>query len=319
MSKAISVLIPAYNAGKYIGNCLNSLKNQSFIDFEVVVSNDGSTDSTIEEVEKFKLDNPQMDIKLISNENGGVSMARRRALEVATGDWITFLDADDTLPQTALQSLISEADNNTDLVVGFLNPHKDKIGDLVTTESWQNAVLDGTIPPSVWGKLYSRSLLNSSMLDIPRNITNGEDTLMNIAYVFSMKKAPKFTYDKIYNYSRNEFSLSHSTKRNLDYEYEYDGLRLNAIPSEYQKKFMKSITKFRLNGILGCALSDTDVIARKSHPFFQVVRDGIRESEYRLSIFEWIAMNVKSSIIIKLAGFSRLALISLRYRISSLI
>lgn len=156
------------------------------------------------------------------------------------------------------------------------------------------------------------------MLDIPRNITNGEDALMNIAYVFAMTKPPKFSYADIYNYTRRPFSLSHTTKRNLDYEFAYDALRLKVIPQSMHGEFMSGITKFRLNGVWGCCGSDAETIAKKEHPFFKIINDGIKQCGYRLSLFEWIVLNIKSPFIIKYAGLVRTIFISLNYRLSLL-
>lgn len=319
MAKSISILIPAYNAEKCIGQCLVSIAAQTFADYEIIVSNDGSSDGTVDSVKNFMADYPKVDLTLISNPNGGVSLARKRALEKATGEWVTFVDADDGLPSDALANLYSLSGHDTDLVVGFLTPPKSRLEALDSPKLWQSAVLQGAIPPSIGGKLYRRSVLNPSMLDVPRNITNGEDALMNIAYCFAMTKPPKFIYACIYNYIRQPFSLSHTTKRNIDYEYAYDALRLKVIPESRQSEFMLSVTKYRLNGILGCFRSDAVTIAIKRHPFFEVIRKGIKQSGYRLSTFEWIALNIKSPLIIKYSGLLREVFISLNYRVSLLL
>lgn len=136
-----------FNAGKTIGRCLASLKNQTFTDYEVIVSDDGSADNTAEEVMRFKSANPELELALVSAENGGVSMARKRALERASGEWVAFLDADDTLPAGALASLYGLAGADTDLVVGFLTPPSRKIEEPDEPLKWQHAVVQGVIPP----------------------------------------------------------------------------------------------------------------------------------------------------------------------------
>lgn len=318
MAISISILIPAYNAEEFIVKCLESIATQTFSDFEIIVSNDGSTDRTAENVQNFIIQHPHLSLTLLNNDNGGVSMARKRALEKARGEWVTFVDADDTLPSDALANLYSSADSDTDFIVGFLTPPKEKVGAMGNPTQWQIATMNGVIPPGIGAKLYRRAILNPSMLDIPRTITNGEDALMNIAYSFAMTKQPKFIYANVYNYTRHPLSLSHSTKRDIDYEYNYDAFRIKTIPEHLRPNFLHQITRYRLNGVLGCSRSDALTIARKEHPFFNVIREGIKQSNYRLSIFEWIAMNVKSSLIIKYSGIIRAIFISLNYRMSLL-
>lgn len=87
----ISVVIPLYNKEKQIAYTLQSVQNQTFQDFEIVIVDDGSTDDSIAEVEKFS----DSRIRLIHQENAGVSAARNRGIEEAKGDLIAFLDADD--------------------------------------------------------------------------------------------------------------------------------------------------------------------------------------------------------------------------------
>lgn len=318
MKPAISILIPAYNAEKFLLNCLQSIGSQSFKNFEIIVSNDGSRDKTVEIVEDFISKNPQIKVILLNNENGGVSKARQRALEVASGEWITFVDADDTLPPNALEDSYAASGDDTDLVVGFLIPPKDKIEEMSTSDQWQRAVVEGVIPPCIGAKLYRHSILLPKMLDIPRNITNGEDALMNIAYVFNMSKPPRFIYNHIYNYVRQPLSLSHSIKRSIELEYEYDTFRLKAIPKEFHKKYMAGITKYRLNGIICCSRSDTETIRRKEHPFFHITQEGIKQSGYRVNFFEYVVLNCHNPKILRYSAFIRSIFISLKYRLYTL-
>lgn len=92
----ISVIIPVYNAEKSIEKALDSIKNQTWKgQFEILSVNDGSTDKSREIIENYQLKNPEMNIKLINQENGGVSKARNAALQIASGEYIALLDADD--------------------------------------------------------------------------------------------------------------------------------------------------------------------------------------------------------------------------------
>ncbi len=88
-----SVIIPLYNCEKYINNCLESIVNQDYKNLEIIVINDGSTDKSIDIVKKYMLNDKR--IKLFNNENHGVSFTRNFGVNIATGDYIHFVDADD--------------------------------------------------------------------------------------------------------------------------------------------------------------------------------------------------------------------------------
>lgn len=94
-----SIIIPAYNAGKTLGRCLDSLKAQTYMDFEVIVVDDGSSDETVKVAERYLT---SLDLKIINGPHSGVSSARNRGIDLSQGDWVTFLDADDALPNEAL-------------------------------------------------------------------------------------------------------------------------------------------------------------------------------------------------------------------------
>ena len=95
-----TVIIPAYNASKYIKRCVLSLKNQTYKNVEIIVINDGSTDNTLEIINS-------LDITVIDKENGGVSSARNMGLKIATGDYILFVDADDYVEKNYIESIVN--------------------------------------------------------------------------------------------------------------------------------------------------------------------------------------------------------------------
>lgn len=112
----ISIIIALYNKGKYIEGCLLSILDQSYTDYEVIVVDDGSTDNSLEVVRELKKKDPR--IKIYTNAHGGVSAARNTGLENANGEYITFVDADDTLVDNYLERLLGFKD--ADLVVSGL-------------------------------------------------------------------------------------------------------------------------------------------------------------------------------------------------------
>jgi glycosyltransferase involved in cell wall biosynthesis len=90
-----SVIIPVYNAEPWLKECLDSVANQSFLDFEVIITNDGSTDQSLEIIEAFVLANEAISVKVINQENAGLGNARNEAAKQSKGEWLCFIDADD--------------------------------------------------------------------------------------------------------------------------------------------------------------------------------------------------------------------------------
>jgi len=100
----ISVIVPIYNAQKYINNCIESILKQNYNKFELILVDDGSTDLTKSILENYSKEYSR--IKIITKDNGEVSSARNIGIKYATGEWITFVDADDVLSSNYLSNLI---------------------------------------------------------------------------------------------------------------------------------------------------------------------------------------------------------------------
>jgi glycosyltransferase involved in cell wall biosynthesis len=111
----ISIIIPVYNAENYLEECLLSISQQTFGDFEILAINDGSTDRSLEILKKYQEKEPRLQV--ISQENKGVSAARNLGLENAQGEYITFVDADDWLHPETLEQYIEIAKKKSDIVI----------------------------------------------------------------------------------------------------------------------------------------------------------------------------------------------------------
>lgn len=105
-----SIIIPVYNVEKYLEECLQSVINQTFTDFEVICVNDGSTDNSLEILENFDFSELK-NFTLINQHNGGLSAARNAGIGAAKGDYIFFLDSDDFISYDALKILDENIDN----------------------------------------------------------------------------------------------------------------------------------------------------------------------------------------------------------------
>lgn len=112
-SPEVSIIIPVWNAEHFLNTCISSIFKQTFQNWEVILSDDGSTDSSFSICTKFSVEDTR--VKVLQNAHMGVSYARNKALNIATGKYICFIDADDTIEPDFLSSLLLY--NNYDLIV----------------------------------------------------------------------------------------------------------------------------------------------------------------------------------------------------------
>lgn len=208
----ISVIVPVYKTERYLPKCIDSVLSQSFTDFELLLVNDGSPDSSGEIAEKYARLDPR--VKVIHQQNGGVSSARKKGLELARGNWITFVDSDDWLPADALQKLY-EKSSYCDIVVGNVKTdhnafiYKIRKCEDLSSEKWIRWMLEGVIHSGPVAKLIRRNFAPSSVYDIPREIVYGEDFLANVRIVKHTSVRIKLLTEVVYIYRTNYNSVSH--------------------------------------------------------------------------------------------------------------
>lgn len=208
----ISIIIPAYNVEKYIRRCLDSILNQKYnIQLEIIVVDDGSTDKTAIILQEYKSRYPQL-FKIVSKKNGGVSSARNVGLDIADGDWITFIDSDDYIVKNGLSFVIDtfltdDIDickfSSTTLLAHTLNSYKDDetIDGKIVFEGNSIAGFSKINPTYVWGHFYRRSSIRG--LRFSENIHLAEDVEFNL-HVYMRNLRIRETSTNIYRYMVTE-------------------------------------------------------------------------------------------------------------------
>lgn len=115
----ISIIIPVYNSQKFISRCLNSINNQSYKNIEVTIINDGSTDNSVDEINKFA-DQTSLKINIYNQQNKGSGIARSNGIKHINGEYFTFVDIDDALKPNAIENFVKYLDADTDVIIsGF--------------------------------------------------------------------------------------------------------------------------------------------------------------------------------------------------------
>ena len=305
----VSIIVPVYNAIAYLEDCVMSLMKQSYKNLEILLIDDGSTDGSAELCDKLECNR----VKVFHKRNGGVTSARKFGVEHCLGQWIAFVDADDTLPQNAITNLVSMA-NETELVIGFFMEPPSPYS--LTLEEARRAVLRGDkLEPSPWGKLFKKTIFENNIFSLPSEIKYGEDMLMNIKIVFSLSRPPRFVFKKVYNYIRHAGSVSHSINKNIDYESLYDSCRTSLIGDEMKKKYINDILWIRLQGLCNLAISCSKEIADHNHPYIKQIKSDINEYHYKMNLREKVIMNCNSPFVIRLLGYFLVLKYGLLYRL----
>lgn len=221
----ISVIIPIYNASKYLCRCLDSVINQSYQNLEIICINDGSTDNSGEILNSYSKKDERLII--INNKNEGVSKTRNCGIKKATGKYITFVDADDYIEKDEIELMYNAiVSNKVDVVrinyvVNYTNSVKKDYGDLREFSNrklnrkeirtgFLDKLLDGSIPCFVYLLLIDKNILMKTK-KFPIDIHMMEDVVFYIDLMLSINSL--YVLDKpLYNIYFNEDGATNSPK-----------------------------------------------------------------------------------------------------------
>ena len=248
INERISVVLPVYNAEKYIRDALVDLTNQLYRDIEIIVIDDGSTDGSASIIQDFKENDDR--IQFIHTKNGGPSKARNLALEIAKGKYIRFIDADDRIPNDSMSNLINAYRENTDIDLVIGNFMTDIKNGYFTGSELQNENVDSKRFAEIfldylksfyfgvpWNKLYKREIIEKYHIRFNEEIDWCEDFLFNVEYFSKCKRMYILNLPQgVYQYCiRNTGITANVLKRKLT-EIEYiDTLRYKRM-QEYCKE-----------------------------------------------------------------------------------
>lgn len=204
----ISVVVPAYNAEKYLGDCIRSVINQTYVNWELVLIDDGSNDQSGEIADRYK--QIEKRIKVIHKDNAGVSAARNLGIDMSTGDYVMFLDADDELTSDCMETLLNIAlANKADIVAGRtcgeLSGSEKKLTIWRGEEAVRRSLMDDPFTYSACAKLIRKDCIGKTRF-VPELRIN-EDSY----FVFQLLcKEPMFVgiEKEVYFYRENQNSAS---------------------------------------------------------------------------------------------------------------
>lgn len=248
----ISVIVPVYNVEKYLHNCIDSILAQTFVDFELLLINDGSEDNSGIICEKYsKLDSR---ITVFHQQNRGVTIARELGVKKSQGDYITFVDSDDRLGEQALEILFTEMSLYNKEIDIVISGYRKKT--IFTKEKYVEHLLNNQISWGCVGKLYKKSLFAPSPFRVSSYFNIGEDLMMQLNLSRNIKNDIGCIEDFIYFVTENPNSVTRSREFSVEYEQNFinEIIRITeCLHGDYRNALynlkMNSLYSLTMNGI----------------------------------------------------------------------
>lgn len=293
----ISVIIPIYNGEKHIDNCVKSLQNQTLKELEFIFINDGSTDNSLTLLKSYEND-PR--IKILSQENKGVSAARNLGIKHATGEYIGFLDVDDEHKPDMYLTLYSVAETeNVDIVISNILLERDnkwvsKKSTFLRTEKYYTEEINQKIIPYILGiedlvlmivsnKIYKNGLIKNNDVFFNESLKLDEDTLFNLKALFYSNSIKFIDFDGYY-YKNNEDSVTRDFLKNNIFE--------------------QNILKYKidLHSYLPLDISESELIKMKSSRFiynivFLIFKAAINKSITKKQRNDFVVKIIKNETV----------------------
>lgn len=233
---AISIIVPVYKVEKYLQECIDSILAQTFTNFELILVNDGSPDNCGNICDANAARDSR--IRVIHQGNQGVTRARANGVHAARGEYIAFVDGDDTIPTYALSTLFNYTADDIDIITAKNQYHiPTKIGKISKAGYMDMLLTLHKTHGGPWARLYRAKLFDTGVFDIPREIRIGEDHIMNIRLGYKMKNHAYICDDIVYHYRKNCNSAMHTWMK-PDVIAAYLELWLSHIPPQDIERYL---------------------------------------------------------------------------------
>lgn len=260
MKELVSIIVPMYNAEKYIEKCITSLLEQTYKNCEIIIVNDGSEDKSSEIVEKIATQN--VNIKIINQKNRGVSVARNTGIKNANGDYIIFVDADDYLAKDFVEYMLKLITmNNSEFAYSISNFKKeneketqDEFIKEISNDESVGLLLSPDVTVGCWNKIYKRDMLIKNNIFFKTDLFYGE----GLSFIINVSKYAKnitIGNRKVYYYRRNNEN-SATTLFNIEKYYNGEkslsliGEKINLNNDYIKSMYLLHVSTFYLGAIV---------------------------------------------------------------------
>lgn len=292
-----SVIIPMYNEEKNICRCIDSILDQNFTNYEILIIDDGSTDRSLSICEKIKKKNEK--INIFTSSNKGVSSARNIGINKARGNWLIFVDADDVIKEDCLKTFFY-GNHSVDISVANENLKDDKIEllDELARKYIINEMIDPhkddkTFNGSVCSKAFKRSMIKNYGIYFDVNLIHGEDTIFNLIALKHAKNI-RFIKKSVYNVYYNPYSATNIYQKRIIENDRIFLQKINRILLSYKMSYGNLFSAIVLNGLWICMNLDianldnietTTINQRKSKLISIMDKEYYRKEVKNVSIY----------------------------------
>lgn len=250
MEPLISVIIPVYNVEKYLNKCITSVVEQTYKNLEIIIVDDGSTDQSPEICDEWKKRDSR--IQVVHSSNGGAGKARNTALDMATGDYVTFVDSDDYIAPQMYQVLLEQfydgigiVECNYSMVYDDSEKFKEerkiyKIHTYSAMQAMHENINDHIFRQLIWNKMYRKDVIKGIYFPTGNKI---DDEF----WTYKQLKCTKLIYidQKLYAYRQQEQSVMHL----LDAKKRLEALKAKEERHKYICEFMPQLKVESLNNL----------------------------------------------------------------------
>lgn len=307
----VSIIIPVYNVEKFIEKCVKSLMNQTHKNIEIILVDDGSPDHSSEIIERIATADQR--VRIIHQQNKGVSAARNTGLQCASGEYVMFVDGDDWVDSDYVSYFLTLVNENGSLI--GMNKNNYSTGKIITNEDRYAVKAETAIEwiysdelfVAVWNKIYSRRLLVDNNISFDPTIWYGEGMLFNIQclqYVDTVAIGEKSVYHQTFN--------PDSAMRKFNLKSNLCGIKSLDVQKSIWKKVTPAIEKeweyhrYRFNRSIATGLLESEMVSEYPDLYKECIhniRKGIimpltREKTLKAKV-GWLLYFVRPSLMAK--------------------
>lgn len=326
--KSVSIVIPVYNAEKYLNDCVDSILRQTFDDLDIILIDDGSSDKSPKICDAYAEKDKR--IQVIHKKNAGVSEARNTGIKEAKGNYICFVDSDDFLEADAIETMVKMKEkNNVDMVVCSNkeicnnnvtnnNFSPDEIGVFCIDEFVVNALKNNNhyLLNNPWNKIFDLDTIKKNNLTFNSQFNLGEDFMFNLDYLMKVKKVLVIE-EPLYNYRILESGLARK-KRNINYYWDNNKVLIDYLINFLKKKEIyeenkKYVNHYIINNLkyLFTVISNLDDYSEEDKEL-EIKRMSLQAvKEYKINFFKTSVLKDNNCLLlIKLGMFKKIRLLN---------